>query len=95
MLQGCAVIPKSVNPEHIAQFKEIDLLGGIHTSSSFDGHEDPPMTSGGDGQGTGRVPNGGQTIGKVWSRDDDLGVLGLEAALADGHKYCWDPVGIR
>ena len=48
------------------------------------------------GRGRSKGPQqGGQATGKVWTREDDLAVFGLEATLADGHKYCWDPAGIR
>ena len=124
LLQGCAVIPKSVNPDHIDEFSESALL--METAASA---ASAAATSGGRSPGqhqeaavlaaaSARLLStdiaGGSGVSSAAtfpaaaaaaaatvpadrgrSREDDLAVLGLEQSLADGHKYCWDPTGIR
>uniref|UniRef100_A0A7R9YZL3 NADP-dependent oxidoreductase domain-containing protein n=1 Tax=Chlamydomonas euryale TaxID=1486919 RepID=A0A7R9YZL3_9CHLO len=58
--QGCAVIPKSVDPRRVRAFAEPALLSS-----------------------------------DVWGRREAADALSRLEALDDGHKFCWDPQGIR
>ena len=133
LLQGCAVIPKSVNPDHIDEFSESALLMGTAADAadasasvtvplaaamsegrSLGQHQGvavlaassarPLSTDIADGLGVSAAAPfpaaaaaAAATVPAVrgWTWEDDLVVLGLERSLVDGHKYCWDPTGIR